>query len=99
MTTTQAGPKLALRHYCINYNASGSASHTQGSGKGPAKCAYCKGSTFTIAGLYGVFPWGGHGRYLLTEALSTHTTERAANAKRVALDPNEQTLVVRFLNV
>jgi len=52
---------------------------------------------YTTEGVYAVMEWRGDGRYSVSDARATYLTERAAEAKRKALDPSGDTLVVRFL--
>ena len=90
--------RTALQHTCSNARESWSGyRHTFGHGKGPAKCHYCKSAMYTTEGVYAVMEWRGDGRYSVSDARATYLTERAAEAKRKALDPSGDTLVVRFL--
>jgi len=89
---------MAIQHDCSNHRTPGSGyHHTFGHGKGPVKCYYCKGPMVQTTGIYAVTTWRGDGNYREADALHTFQTEAKAEAKRAALDPSGDALVVRFI--
>lgn len=82
---------MATQHRCIH---GVTPRCTRGAGRPKRqKCAGCGGGFVVIEGVYGVFLWRGDGRYPITEAISTHEREAAAE-REIKKDDR---LVVRFV--
>lgn len=90
---------LATRHCCtLRDSPLSGLRHSEGSGKGPARCRYCRGTVRVEHGLWGVFTWRGDGDYPHSRAKDTRLTEPAADKLADRLnDAQPNVWVVRWI--